>query len=132
MRLGVVPAVISVPLLPRVQRRAAHALFLTGEVFDAARAVAIGLLTAAVPAADLDDEVARLARDLALGSPSALAATKELLTGGDAAGFREALAAATAQSARHFASEEGQEGIAAFREKRPARWVPTAPAASST
>jgi methylglutaconyl-CoA hydratase len=124
VRLGIVPAVISVPVLPRLLPRAAHELFLTGEVFDAARAVQIGLLTRAVPADQLDAEVARSTGMLVLGSPSALADTKALLVAGSAGTFAADLAAASEVSARHFASDEGQEGIAAFREKRPARWVP--------
>ena len=127
VRLGIVPAVISVPVLPRLLPRAAHELFLTGEVFGAVRAVEIGLLNCAVPADALNDEVARYTGMLALGSPSALAATKLLLTAGSAEQFGPALAAAGELSARHFASEEGQEGIAAFLEKRPARWVPRSP-----
>ena len=126
VRLGVVPAVISVPVLPRLLPRAAHELFLTGEVFDAARAVEIGLLNRAVPADRLDAEVDRFTGMLVLGSPTALAATKLLLDAGDAGSFAAALAAAGELSARHFASDEGQEGIAAFLEKRPARWVPAA------
>lgn len=124
VRLGIVPAVISVPVLPRLLPRAAHELFLTGEVFSAARAVEIGLLNRAVPPGELDGEIARYTGMLALGSPSALAATKLLLTAGSADSFGAALAAAGELSARHFASDEGQEGIAAFLEKRPARWVP--------
>ncbi len=124
VRLGVVPAVISVPVLPRLLPRAAHELFLTGEVFGAARAVEIGLLNSCVPAAELDAEVARFTRMLALGGPEALAATKLLLTAGTEGAFGEALAAASELSARHFASAEGQEGITAYAEKRPASWVP--------
>ncbi len=124
VRLGLVPAVISVPVLPRLLPRAAHELFLTGEVFDAARAVDIGLLNACIPADRLDAEVARFVEMLILGGPEALAATKLLLTAGTAESFGAALGAATELSARHFASEEGQEGIAAYADKRPARWVP--------
>lgn len=124
VRLGIVPAVISVPVLPRVLPRAVHELFLTGEVFDARRAVEIGLLTRAVPADDLDAEVERYTGMLALGSPSALAATKALLLGESATSFGPALARASEVSARHFASPEGQEGMAAFLEKRPPSWVP--------
>ena len=69
VRLGLVPELISVPVLPRVAPRAAQELFLTGEVFDAHRAVRIGLLTRAVPVAELDDEVERYAGLLALGAP---------------------------------------------------------------
>ena len=79
VRLGLVPAVISVTVLPRLLPRAAHELFLTGEKFDARRAVAIGLLNAAVPADRLDAEVGRYTGMLALGGPTALAATKDML-----------------------------------------------------
>ncbi len=124
VRIGVVPAVISVPVLPRLLARPAHELFLTGEAFDARRAVAIGLLNSAVPADGLDAEVDRYVRMLALGAPGALASTKRMLTAQRPASLDDAYAEMLALSARHFASEEGQEGIRAFAEKRPARWVP--------
>ncbi|MCW2776426.1 MAG: echA21 [Frankiales bacterium] len=120
VRIGVVPAVISVPVLPRVSPRAAHELMLTGEVFDAQRAVEIGLVNRAVAPEQLEDEVRRYAQMLALGAPGALAATKALLT----TDIGEALRARQAESAVHFASDEGQEGIRAFAEKRPPSWVP--------
>ena len=122
VRIGVVPAVISIPVLPRMLPRAAHELFLTGEVFDAQRAAAAGLVNVAVPDEELDAEVARYAGMLAQGAPGALAATKELL-----AAPSSDYAAMAALSASRFASAEGQEGMAAFREKRPASWVPTPP-----
>src|ERR1700716_2079345 len=59
VRIGVVPALISVTVLPRLLPRPAHELFLTGAAFDAERAVAVGLLNSAVAAADLDAEVDR-------------------------------------------------------------------------
>lgn len=120
VRIGVVPAVISVPVLPRLQARAAHELMLTGEVFDARRAVEVGLLNRAVEPHELDAEVARYTDMLVSGGPHALAATKALLT----SDIGDALRARQAESAVHFASEEGQEGIRAFAEKRPPRWVP--------
>ncbi|MDT7578482.1 MAG: methylglutaconyl-CoA hydratase, partial [Pseudonocardiales bacterium] len=79
VRIGVIPAVISVTVLPRLVPRAAHELFLTGETFDATRAAAIGLVNAAVPAERLDAEVARYVDLLRRGAPCALAATKALL-----------------------------------------------------
>lgn len=124
VRIGVVPAVISVPVLPRLQARPAHELFLTGETFDARRGVEIGLLNRAVPADELDAEVARYVRMLALGAPDALAATKRMLTAPRPTSQDDAYAEMLELSARHFASEEGQEGIRAFGEKRPASWVP--------
>jgi methylglutaconyl-CoA hydratase len=120
VRLGLVPAVISVLLARRVAPRALQELLLTGEVFSASRAVEIGLLSRAVPAQELDTETARLAGMLALGGPSAVAATKSLVN----SSMHEALAAASDVSAQAFASQEGQEGMAAFAEKRKAAWVP--------
>jgi methylglutaconyl-CoA hydratase len=124
VRLGVVPAVISAVVLPRLLPRAAHELFLTGEVFDAARAVVVGLVNAAVADGSLDAEVRRYAEMLLRGAPGALAATKALLRGQRGGGMAGDLAALTELSARHFASAEGREGMAAFAEKRPPVWAP--------
>lgn len=123
VRIGVVPAVISVTVLPRLLPRAAHELFLTGETFDAARASAVGLVNSTVPAAGLDAEVARYAAMLRLGAPGALAATKEMLRAERPAGLTEQFADMLALSARMFAGAEGQEGIRAFAEKRAPRWT---------
>lgn len=122
VRIGVVPAVISVTVLPRLTARAAHELFLTGETFDAARAVAIGLLTRAVPADGLDAEVARQVDLLRKGAPGALAATKQLLLDAPTGSMSERFAAMQALSAGFFAGAEGQEGMRAFTEKRPPSW----------
>jgi methylglutaconyl-CoA hydratase len=123
VRIGVVPAVIAVPVLPRLLPRAAHELFLTGETFDAPRAAAIGLINAAVGADELDGRVARYVDLLRLGAPGALAATKELLTDPPQGAPAEQFARMLELSARFFAGEEGQEGIRAFAEKRPPSWV---------
>ncbi|MBW4720887.1 enoyl-CoA hydratase-related protein [Saccharothrix obliqua] len=124
VRVGVVPAVISVTVLPRLLPRAAHELFLTGETFDAARAREIGLVNASVPADGLDAEVARYTDMLALGAPNALAATKRMLQEPRATGLPEVFADMLELSARHFGGPEGQEGIAAFMAKRKPSWVP--------
>jgi methylglutaconyl-CoA hydratase len=126
VRIGVVPAIISAVVVPRMVRNVAHRLLLTGEVFDADTAVAGGLVDLVVDDGEVDAAVASQVAALAAGAPLALAETKRLLrserTGPLGAQFADLLAL----SARFFASEEGQEGIAAFREKRPARWVPAA------
>jgi len=119
VRLGVVPAVISVPVLRRVTG-AGRELMLTGEVFDGDRAAAIGLIDAAID--DVDAEVTRYVELVVQGAPEALAETKRLLRGpADTDAFEAMLALST----RFFGSADAREGIAAFREKRPPRWVPT-------
>jgi methylglutaconyl-CoA hydratase len=124
VRIGVVPAIISVTVLPRLQARAAHELFLTGETFDADRAVAIGLLNSSVPAEELDAEAARYTGMLALGGPNALAATKRMLREPRSADLGTVFADMLNLSVGFFASAEGQEGITAFAQKRRPNWVP--------
>lgn len=123
VRIGVVPAVISVTVLPRLLPRAAHELYLTGEVFGADRAAAIGLINAAVAEDGLDAEVARYVEMLRLGAPGALAATKQLLQAPPEGTLEERFAAMLTLSAGFFAGAEGQEGMRAFAERRPPSWV---------
>ncbi|HEY2192925.1 MAG TPA: enoyl-CoA hydratase-related protein [Actinomycetospora sp.] len=124
VRIGVVPAVISVTVVPRLLPRAAEELMLTGEIFDADRAAAIGLVNRAVDPAALDTEVDRFTDMLAQGGPKALAATKAMLRRTPAADMADDFDAMLRLSAEFFASEEGQEGMAAFAEKRAPSWVP--------
>jgi methylglutaconyl-CoA hydratase len=124
VRLGVIPAVISATVLPRVAPRAAAELYLTGDVFDGPRAEAIGLVTAAVPAAALDARITAYCDSLVRGGPLALAGAKQLLRRTPEPTVRAELAELSIRSAGYFKSAEGQEGVAAFREKRPASWIP--------
>jgi methylglutaconyl-CoA hydratase len=124
VRLGVIPAVISATVLPRLQRRAAAELYLTGDTFDGRRAADIGLVTATAPTSALDETVVAYCDALVRGGPRALAGTKELLRRTPAATIRAEIAELTALSTGYFLSDEGREGVAAFREKRPATWVP--------
>ncbi len=124
VRIGVVPAVISVPCLRRMPSRAAAEYFLTGEVFGAARATEIGLLTRAVPAQDLDAEVARYAGMLLRAAPGALAATKGVLRDVPAQSVAGGLARMAELSGQYFGSDEAREGMTAFAAKREPAWVP--------
>lgn len=126
VRIGVIPAVISATVLPRLHPRAAAELYLTGDTFDGRRAAEIGLVTAAVPADDLDASVARYCDSLVRGAPRALAGAKDLLRRPGTAELRDELARLSALSTGFFLSDEGREGIMAFREKRDAAWVPAA------
>ena len=115
VRIGVAPAIITAPILRRCGWSKLAAPFLTGEVFDAAAALDMGLVTHV--ADDVAATVAELCRDLLLGGPKALAATKALLR------RPHTMAELQALSESLFTSDEGREGMAAFAEKRPPRWV---------
>jgi methylglutaconyl-CoA hydratase len=121
VRIGVVPAVISATVLPRLTARAAGELFLTGDVFDGARAERAGLVTDAVPDEDLDARVAAYTASLLRAAPGALAATKALAQGGR--DLRAELARLTELSVGFFTSAEGREGVQAFLDKRPPAWT---------
>jgi enoyl-CoA hydratase len=120
-RIGVAPSIISLTLLPKMTARAAGRYFVTGEKFDPARAVEVGV--ASVAAADVEAEVAALAAEIGRGSPQGLAASKALTTAPILAAFDRDAEALTAQSAELFVSAEAREGMLAFLEKRPPKWM---------
>lgn len=80
VRIGVVPALISATVLPRLSARAAAELYLTGDPFDGTRAASIGLVNAAVSPEKIDSMVRGWCGSLVRGAPNALAATKRLLS----------------------------------------------------
>ena len=123
VRLGVVPAVIAVTTVPRMTARAALELFLTGETFDGRRAVEVGLLNRVVPAEELDAEVERYVGMLRRGGPEALRHIKPMLARVRELSQEEAFRAMAALSAERFASDEGQEGMRAFADRRDPPWA---------
>lgn len=114
VRLGLAPAAISLTVVPRMTSRAAAYACLSGEVFTGADAVAMGLVTAAVPPADLDAEVARVCASLATGAAQGLRETKALLNRDLVAHLDERGPDLAALSARLFGSEEAREAMLAF------------------
>jgi enoyl-CoA hydratase len=121
-RIGVAPAIISLTLLPKMSARAAARYYLTGETFDAATAAEIGLITMA--ADDVDTAVASLVTDIGRASPQGLATSKALTTAAVIAGFDRDAERLSTESARLFVSDEAREGMLAFLQKRPPRWLP--------
>ena len=122
VRVGVIPAIISVVLLPKIGRTKASELFITAEPMTAAEAVAAGLLTSSVTAGQLDEAVSRYVGSVLKGAPGALAGAKRLIREVPAMERGHAFAAMVERSADYFASDEALEGMAAFAEKRPPRW----------
>lgn len=123
VKIGLVPAAISPYVIRRIGERAAREYFLTGERFDARRALEIGLINKAIPDAELDTKVDEVIQLLLSSGPEAMASCKELLHRVPAMSLEEAKAYTAEMIARLRVSEEGQEGMAAFLEKRKPRWV---------
>ncbi|GAB3172966.1 enoyl-CoA hydratase family protein [Streptomyces incanus] len=121
VRVGVAPAVVSLPLLPRTDPRALARYYLTGERLDAVEAARIGLLTAY--GEDVDEVLAPVLDGLRRAAPEALAETKRLLTARVLETFDRDAADLTALSARLFASATAREGMTAFLERRDPEWV---------
>lgn len=123
VHLGLVPAVVSVSLQRTVSARGLQRYLMTGEVFGAAEAQRIGLITTTTPHSDLDVEVGAVLDGLRRAAASAVAPTKALLldiADLDVDGvYRERAALST----RHYMTEDALEGMRAFLEKRPPSWV---------
>ncbi len=125
VRLGLVPAVISPYVVARIGLARAREWMLRGLRVKAEDAAAAGLITTACPATELDQQVAVLLNDVLQAPASALLACKALLfeiatkTPDETIGYR-------VNQLNHLrTSPDGQEGMMAFVQKRPASWVET-------
>jgi methylglutaconyl-CoA hydratase len=123
VKLGIIPAVISPFVLAKIGQSHARALFLTGERFSAKHALAIGLVHQVVDEDDLDKTIERLARELLSAGPTAAAAAKTLIARVSAATYDETRNITATMIAKQRTSDEGQEGLRAFLERRPASFV---------
>jgi methylglutaconyl-CoA hydratase len=123
VKLGIIPAVISPYVLAKIGPSAARELFLTGARFDASRARELGLVHALVPAATLDETVARYVRELMSSAPTAIAAAKDLIKEIGGSRPAEVIGITTSRIADQRVSADGQEGMRAFLEKRKPGWV---------
>jgi methylglutaconyl-CoA hydratase len=123
-KLGLSPATISPHVIRAIGERAARRYFLTAEVFDAAEAARIGLLTLLVGKDALDMTIDQLLEHLLAGGPQAHARIKELISAVSGKTLDRALAADTAKRIADIrVSPEGKEGIASFLEKRKPSWL---------
>jgi methylglutaconyl-CoA hydratase len=114
VKLGIVPAVISPFVFPRIGTAAARRFFLTGERFDAETALRIGLVHEV--ASELDETIERVVGELLSAGAEAARSAKQLIR--DRPRGEEAAQLA----AKLRTSAEGQEGLRAFLDKRPAAW----------
>lgn len=124
VHIGVVPAVISLTLLPRLDARAASRYYLTGERFGGAEAARIGLVTAYAGADDgLGVVLDPVLEGLRKAAPGALADAKKLVTARVLDAFDKEADALVALSAHRFGSAEAKEGMEAFLERRERSWA---------
>lgn len=123
VKIGLVPAAISPYVIRRIGEVNAREYFLTGKRISAQKAFEIGLLNEVVPHERLEERVGEIADLLLTSGPKALASCKDLIFNV----LRMSLEEAKEYTARVIAdlrvSEEGQEGMTAFLEKRKPRWV---------
>jgi methylglutaconyl-CoA hydratase len=123
VRLGVIPAIISVVVLPKLGEHHAMRLFVTGERFSAAEALGYGLVHRVVEDCDLESAVQAEVDAIAKGAPNAVAAAKRLVREIPRLEPDDAYAVVAKKIAKLFASAEAAEGLAAFVQKRPPSWV---------
>jgi methylglutaconyl-CoA hydratase len=123
-KLGILPAMISPYVLPKIGASAARELFLTGMRFDAAKAKAIGLVHEVVPAAQLDEAVNHYVTEGLGAAPTAVARAKALIPKVLGQPPADAMGITAEAIAAQRVSPEGQEGLKAFLEKRTPSWTP--------
>ena len=126
-KLGILPAVISPYVLPKIGPSAARELFLTGMRFSAQRAKEIGLVHAVVAPGELDATVDRYVAELLSASPTGIAASKRLISQVWGQSAQEAMSITAEAIAAQRVSPEGQDGLRAFLQKRSPRWADPAP-----
>lgn len=122
VRLGIAPATIAPFVVRKVGASHARSLFLTGERFDAVRGCEIGLVHESVPPEELDAAVERKVGELLAGGPHAHASVKALLRQLETLEPMDAPGLMSRVISELRTGEEGQEGLAAFLEKREPRW----------
>jgi methylglutaconyl-CoA hydratase len=123
VRVGVVPAIISVVCVPKMRFGDIQSAFIRGNRFSAPEAVRLGLINSSVSEDNLDDEILSILGDILAGEPLAIGLAKSLALRVASMEDAEAFAWATELSTELFSSDEAREGMAAFLEKRPASWV---------
>lgn len=124
VRLGIIPAVISPYVLGKIGESAARELLLTGERFEAVRALEIGLVRAAVPESDLDAAIEGRVEELLKAGPRAVAEAKALIREVAWRRIEDVQRYTVERIADIRVSPEGQEGLRAFLEKRKPAWLP--------
>ena len=122
VKIGFLPAIVSVFLTRQIGEKRSRDLLLTGRIISAAEAKEFGMVSEVVPADRLLDRVQELVAELIAASPSSVTRAKHLLTSSAAAGLDHDLERAILENARIRCTPDFKEGIASFLEKRKPMW----------
>jgi methylglutaconyl-CoA hydratase len=122
VKLGIIPAVISTFIAPRMTPATMRRLFITGERFDATIAQKYGLIDLIVPAEKLDETIHSCIEQIHSSGPTAIQEIKHLIYHLQTMKIKEYKEHTVEKISQLRVSEEGQEGIKAFLEKRKPRW----------
>lgn len=123
VKIGFMPALVSVFLRRQVGDKHARDLLLSGRILDAAEAFRLGLVTEIVAADSLMGRAREIAAGLTASSPVSLARTKLLLLRAEDAAMKAEIEMATRENADIRTTADFQEGLASFLEKRPPKWT---------
>jgi len=124
VKLGLIPATISPYVIEALGARIAMRYFTTAEVFSARRARRLGLLSEAVVEEELDSTIENLIEHILKNSPAAIREAKQLIFDVQNRPVTDDLLAKTSEKIAELrVSEQGQEGLNAFLQKRRANWV---------
>jgi methylglutaconyl-CoA hydratase len=122
VRLGLIPATISPYVLGRIGQGKARQLFMSGKVFDAWQAQAVGLVIRTVAPEELDEAIEAEVRHFLAGAPGAIARAKSLARSLAAPITEAVIDNVVGQLADSWESPEAREGLAAFFERREPKW----------
>jgi methylglutaconyl-CoA hydratase len=122
VRIGFMPALVSVFLRRQVGEKHARDLLLSGRIFDAAEAYRLGLVTEIVPAETLMARAREIAANLLAASPTSIVRAKKFLLRFDDAAVRAELEAASEANAEIRSTHDFREGLTSFLERRAPQW----------
>jgi len=123
VRIGFVPALVSVFLRRQIGEKWTRDLLLSGRIIDAAEAHRLGLVMEVVSAEGLAVRAREVAEVLLAGSPTSMARTKRLLLGYDDAALRAEIELAIRENAEIRSTADFREGLSSFLERRQPKWT---------
>jgi len=123
VKIGFIPALVSVFVRRQIGEKRARDLLMTGRIIDAAEAHEYGLVTEVVPAEKLSERAHALAATLMAASPTSITHTKRLLLRYDQETIESEIEVAIRENAEIRTTADFREGVSSFLEKRDPKWT---------